>query len=130
MNVFYLIFFLPKIFGILEIEFDIKNECSVRLETDNGIETCLNQKCSDYKDPWRVINSHIQDQPCYLHYLRLSFTTYDQLLVFIELQQSSNNPLENFFADDDTKHSMIDVRRKYKTKTNFNDFFPLFFYLD
>ncbi|CAF1044917.1 unnamed protein product [Adineta steineri] len=110
LTLFNLIFILNKTCGMLNIEFDVKNECSVRLETDHGIETCLNQQCSDFKDPWRVINSHIQDEPCYLHYLKLSFTTYDQLLVFIELQQSSNNRLENFFSNDETKHCMLEIQ--------------------
>ncbi|UJR16574.1 hypothetical protein I4U23_003475 [Adineta vaga] len=85
------------------------SECSVRLETDKGVEICLNHKCSDFKDPWRVINSHIQDQPCYLNYLRLSFTTYDQLLIFIEIQHASDNSLDSFFATDETKHTLLEI---------------------
>lgn len=106
---FYLIIYFNKIFGILEIDFNIKNECSVRLETEHGIETCFNQKCSDYKDPWRIINTHIQDEPCYLHYLKLSFTNYDQFLVFIELQTANNNSLGNFFDDEGMDLCMLDI---------------------
>jgi hypothetical protein len=108
-SLFYLIIYVNKIFGILEIRDYVKNECSVRLETENGVETCLNQQCSDYKDPWRILNTHIQDQPCYLHYLRLSFSNYDQLLVFIELQTADNKSLDHFFNDQDTQLCMLEV---------------------
>jgi len=111
---FNLIIFIHKSFGILEVHSYVKNECSVRLETENGVETCFNQKCSDYKDPMRVINTHIQDRPCYLHYLKLSFSNYDQLLVFIELQTANNNSLEYFFNDEDLNLCMLEVREQKK----------------
>src|SRR5437868_3787630 len=123
-SLFYLIIFVNKIFGLLQIRDYVKNECSVKLETENGVETCFNQQCSDYKDPWRIINTHIQDKSCYLHYLKLSFSTYDQLLVFIELQTENNNSLDQFFDDQDTKLCMLEVRLKRKKQKLF-----LFIYL-
>jgi hypothetical protein len=107
---FYLIINYNKIFGILQVHSYVKNECSVRLETDKGVETCLNQQCSDYKDPLRILNIHIQDQPCYLHYLRLAFSSYDQLLVFIEYQTENNKSLDQFFNDQDSNICMLEVR--------------------
>jgi hypothetical protein len=105
---FYLI--INESFGILEIHSYVKNECSVKLETDNGVQTCFNQKCSDYKDPWRILYTHNQDRPCYLHYLKLSFTTYDQLLIFIELQTANNRSLGEFFDDQEPELCMLEVR--------------------
>ncbi len=106
---FYFLINLNQILGLLEIHSYVKNECSVRLETDNGIQTCLNQKCSDYKNPWRILYTHNQDRPCYLHYLKLSFTSYDQLLVFIELQTKNNRSLGEFFDDQQSEYCMLEV---------------------
>ncbi len=112
-NLFYLILFISQSFGVLDIRYHVKNECSVRLETENGVETCFNQQCSDYKDPWRVINTHIQDRPCYLHYLKLAFSTYDQLLIFIELQTVNNHSLGEFFDNQDSRLCMLEVRDEF-----------------
>ncbi len=106
---FYFLINPNQILGILEIHSYVKNECSVRLETDDGIQTCLNQKCSDYKNPWRILYTHNQDRPCYLHYLKLSFTSYDQLLVFIELQTKNNRSLGEFFDDGQSEYCMLEV---------------------
>ncbi|CAF0907253.1 unnamed protein product [Adineta ricciae] len=93
----------------IRTEFGRENECSIRLQTDQGIETCQNQQCLHIKDPWRVIGSHIQDQPCYVHYLQLSFTNYDLFLVFIELQYASNTSLDSFFSDNSTVHNLLEI---------------------
>ena len=101
---------INQIFGILDILSNVTNECSVRLETDEGVQTCFNQQCSDYKDPWRILNIHNQDEPCYLHYLKLSFTSYDQLLVFVELQATNNRSLGQYFDHRQTELRVLEVR--------------------
>jgi hypothetical protein len=106
---FNFIIILHKIFGLLDVDFDIRNECSVRIQTDRGMETCLNHQCYYYKDPLRVVNSHIQDKPCYFHYLKLSFTNYDQFLVFIEFQRSNGKPLDDFFAAKDSNICALEI---------------------
>ena len=109
---FHLIFIfhcLNTSFGIIGIEFGTENECSIRLQTDQGIETCQNQQCLHIKDPWRVIGSHIQDQPCYVHYLQLSFTNYDLFLVFVELQYASETSLDSIFSNNSTVHNLLEV---------------------
>jgi hypothetical protein len=111
-NLFYL-FILTNIFldnslGHLQMNFDANNECSVTIETDNGLQTCFNQKCSDFKDPWRIVNTHLDDKPCYVHYLKLAFSNYDQFIVFTELQQTDNYSIEKFFAQD-SKLCMLEV---------------------
>lgn len=106
---FYFIYDLSKINGLLNLEYYKINECTVKIETDNGIKTCFNHECSIYKDPWRVIQTYFEDRPCYLHYLKLSFSNYDQFIVFVELQITNNNSLENFFSDSDKKHCFIEV---------------------
>jgi hypothetical protein len=106
----YLLLFVNQTLGILDILSNVNNECSVRLETDEGIQTCFNQQCSDYKNPWRILYIHNQDRPCYLHYLKLSFTTYDQLLVFVELQATNNRSLGQFFDDRQTELRVLEVR--------------------
>jgi len=85
-------------FSILQRNFYTNNECSVRIKTDNDLQTCFNQRCSDFKDPWRVINTYLDDRSFYIHYFKLAFSNYDQLLVFIELQESNDYLLENFLT--------------------------------
>ncbi|CAF4018822.1 unnamed protein product [Rotaria sordida] len=109
-SLFYLIYLLiNKTNGLLENDNDLKKECFVKIETDNGFETCFNHECYRYKDPWRIVQTYLYDQPCYLHYLKLAFSNYDQLLVFIELQTSNNNALETFFVDHDSKPCLIEL---------------------
>ncbi|CAF2111389.1 unnamed protein product [Rotaria magnacalcarata] len=109
-SLFYLIYFSNKTIGLSYTDYDGKIECSVRIETDNGFETCFNNECSNYKDPWRIVETYSDNQRCYLHYLKLSFSNYDQLIVFIELQTTNNNSLENFFAPDhDSKRCFLEI---------------------
>ena len=106
---FYLIILEKTIFGMFDMDFSVQNECSIRLETDHGIETCLNHQCYYYKDPWRVLSSHYQDEPCYIHYLKLSFSNYDQFLIFSEMQHSYNLSLNDFFAANDMNLNVLDI---------------------
>ena len=110
-NLIYLIFLFFKTIRTLEVSTDFNNECLVKLETDNGVETCFNQNCSDFKDPWRVIYTYFQEEPCYFHYLKLAFSSYDHLIVFSELQSPNDRTLDSFFVDENSKPRTLEVRR-------------------
>ncbi|CAF1183090.1 unnamed protein product [Rotaria sp. Silwood1] len=110
-SLFYLIYlFINKTNGFPQTTNDINKECLVKLETDYGFEACFNHQCHRYKNPWRILQTYLDDQPCYLHYLKLAFSNYDQFIVFIELQTSNNNTLETFYVDHDGKRCYIEVR--------------------
>ena len=96
-------------FGILEIRSNVKNQCFLDFETENGIRTCLNQDCSNFKDPLRIIESYNENGRCFIHYLKLSFTSYDLFLLFIEYQTKNNHSLGEFFSENDNEFSMLEV---------------------
>ena len=96
--------------AVLHMDMNEIHSCSVRLETDRGFETCVSERCSEYPNPWRVVETFVDDRACHLTYLNLSFSTYDQLLVFAELQSSTDRLLEHFFDEHHVTPTMLQVR--------------------
>jgi hypothetical protein len=111
-----LLFLLVALLGrdtsaILQFDGQLQDECSVVVENERGTETCGNTRCATLPDPWRIIRVHSDDRPCQFRYLKLSFTSYDQLLMFVELQKAMAIGLDEFFVTSDKQLNMLDVRR-------------------
>lgn len=85
-----------------ENEIDRK-ECFVELDLENGRNRCWNNRCDQHRDPLRIRHSFYFDEPendeiCFFNYLKLSFSSYDHFLLFIENQRNFGFFLENFFS--------------------------------
>ena len=110
LHLIFILICVNKSFEIQDTETHQPNECSVHLQTDQGIKTCQRQQCMNIKDPWRVIGSYLNGQTCYVQSLQLFFTNYDQFLVFVELQYASHTFVESIFPQNSAAQNVLEVR--------------------
>lgn len=92
--------------SFLENRSKVKNECVIRLETEDGFRNCFNTECSIWKDPLRIIESFNETGRCLIHYLHLAFSSYDSFVLFIEQQTKS---VGEFFSENLAEFSMFEV---------------------
>lgn len=86
------------------------SECSIEFDTDEGIRECSSEKCSNIKDPIRIRKIFNNNGRCSLDHLKLGFTNYDLLLLFVEYQTKNDHYLDEFFSDDHRQSSILEVR--------------------
>lgn len=98
---FYLIVCIDRLLSHPPEESHFGKECLVTLQMESGESVCPNDDCFVNTNPLNVIQSlHDNGKRCYLHFLQLAFTSYENLIHFINTQAQSRTPVERFFARD------------------------------
>lgn len=106
---FFILFEIDRSIGIFILTSNYPNECLVEIETEKGIEQCGNLLCDQVKNPTEILRVHHNGQLCFIHYLKLFFSTYDQFLIFNEQQYSRHRFLHQYFPEKRNKLTVLHV---------------------